>query len=90
MLRWDHYGFHKKRTRTSYAELEFLQPAGSAGDIVHFGAPGVRNIDVLFLMLGWDRYRLHKKRTGTRYAKLEFLYPVGSAGHIMHSGACGA
>jgi hypothetical protein len=30
-------GFHKKR-RTRYAELVFLHPMGSAGDVVYSGA----------------------------------------------------
>jgi hypothetical protein len=54
MLGWDRYGFHIMHTATYYAELVFLQPMGSTGHIVHFGACGVPNIDVLFFMLGWD------------------------------------
>jgi hypothetical protein len=39
-LRWDRYGFDKKRFRTRYAELHFLHPVASVGHIVHFGASG--------------------------------------------------
>jgi hypothetical protein len=41
MLCGDRYGFDKKRVGTHYAELVFLHPAQSAGQIVHsvvFGA----------------------------------------------------
>jgi hypothetical protein len=40
MPRWDQYGFDKKRIGTRYAELLFLHPVGSVGDVVHFGASG--------------------------------------------------
>jgi hypothetical protein len=63
---------------------------GSAGHVVHFGASGARNIDVLFFILGWDQYGLHKKRAGTRYAELVFFHPVGFVGHVVRSGASGA
>jgi hypothetical protein len=51
MLGWDRYRFHKKYTRTRYAELVFLHPVGSAGHILH---SGVQNIDALFFVLDWD------------------------------------
>jgi hypothetical protein len=56
MLRWDHYGFHKKSVGTRYSKLVFLHPVGSTGHVVHFGASGVRSIDALFFVLGWDLY----------------------------------
>jgi hypothetical protein len=54
MLRWDCYGFDKKRVKTRYSELVFLHSLGSAGHIVHFGAAGRQNVDAVFFMLGWD------------------------------------
>jgi hypothetical protein len=68
----------------------YFSCSGGSGHVVHFGASGVSNVDVLFFMLGCDRYKFHKKHIGTHYAELEFLHPVGSAGHVVHSGACGA
>jgi hypothetical protein len=99
MFGWDHYGFHKKRARTSYEELVFLLPVGSVGNKVYSGAFGAQNVDALFFMLGWDRYGFHNKRARTRYTelvflhlwihygKLEFYHPVGSAVHVMDFGA---
>jgi hypothetical protein len=43
--------FIKKRARTRYAEVMFLQQVESVGHIVHFGASGVQNVDVPFFML---------------------------------------
>jgi hypothetical protein len=88
-LRWDRYGFDKKRFRTYYAELHFLHPVGSAGHIVHSGASEARNVDTQFFMLGWDRFGFHKNCNGARYVELLFLHPVGSAGHVVHFGVFG-
>jgi hypothetical protein len=41
VLRWDRYGFDKKRTGTSYAELKFLHLVGSVGHTVHSSASQV-------------------------------------------------
>jgi hypothetical protein len=38
MVSRDRYGFHKKHVGTRYAELLFLHPVGSAGNVVHSGA----------------------------------------------------
>jgi hypothetical protein len=75
-------------------------PVGYVGQVVHSGASGTQNVDVLFFILGWNQYESHQKRVGTRYAKLlflnhvgthyaelVFLHPVGSAGHVVHSDA---
>jgi hypothetical protein len=38
MLRWDRYGFDKKRAGTRYSKLVFLHLVGYAGNVVHSGA----------------------------------------------------
>jgi hypothetical protein len=80
MLRWDRYGFDKKRFRTHYAELVFLHPFGYVGHIVHSGASEVQNVDTLFFMHGWDRYGIHKYCVGTRYTELLFFASGGICG----------
>jgi hypothetical protein len=40
-LRWDRYGYDKKRARTRYAELVFLHPMESVGHVVYSGASGL-------------------------------------------------
>jgi hypothetical protein len=66
MLMWDRYRFQKRRIGTHYAELVFMHPVGYAGHLVHCGAFGACNIDVLFFLLGWDWYEFHKMRRDTR------------------------
>jgi hypothetical protein len=81
--------FHNKRLETSYVELVFLHPVGSAGHVVHSSASRAQNIDALFFKLGSDRYGFRKKCVPTRYAILVFLHSVRSVGHVVHSSAFG-
>jgi hypothetical protein len=55
VLRWDRYGLNKKCTGTHYAELLFLHPVESVGQVAHFVASWARNANTLFFMLRWDR-----------------------------------
>jgi hypothetical protein len=88
-LRWAWCGCHKKRDGTRYTQLVFLNPVGSIGHIVHFGASRPRMIDAIFVIVEWARWGFHKKHAGTHYTELVFLHPVGSAGHVVHSSASG-
>jgi hypothetical protein len=40
ILRWDQYGFDKKRIGRRYTELVFLHPIGSVGHVAHSGTSG--------------------------------------------------
>jgi hypothetical protein len=40
LVGWDQYRLHIKRPDTRYSELVFLNPVGSAGDVVHSGESG--------------------------------------------------
>jgi hypothetical protein len=68
----------------------FLHPVGSTGHVVHSGASGAQNIEILFYILGRDWHGYDKMRTGTRYPEHVFLHPVGYAGHVVHYDASGA
>jgi hypothetical protein len=41
-----------------------------AGHVVHSGAFGVRNVDMLFFIIWFDRYAFDKKHVGSCYANL--------------------
>jgi hypothetical protein len=90
MLGWARCCFHKKCARTHYAELVFLHPVGTAGQVVVSSVFGPRNIDGLFFMLRWDHYGFDKKCTVTRYDEFLFLHTVRSTGHVVHSATSGA
>jgi hypothetical protein len=48
---WTQCGLHKKHAGTRYTELVFLHPVGSTGHVVHYGASGARNVQVLARVL---------------------------------------
>jgi hypothetical protein len=80
MLKWARCGIDKKHAGTHYAELVFLHPVGSTGQVVYSGVSGAQNAKALFFLLGWARCGFHKKRVRTRYTELLFLHLVRSAG----------
>jgi hypothetical protein len=64
MLRWAHYGFHKRYAGTYYAELVFLHPVGSTGHVVHSDASGHERLMHYFSCLGGTGIDLTKSRLG--------------------------
>jgi hypothetical protein len=60
MLRWDRYGFDKKRGGTRYAELVFVHLVGFVEQLVHCVASRASNIDALFFILRWAQCGFHK------------------------------
>jgi hypothetical protein len=87
MLGWARCGFDKKHVGARYAELVFLHPVRSVGNVVHSIASRESKVDTLFFMLGWHWYGFNKKCTWTRYANSMFLHLVVFAGHVVHSDA---
>jgi hypothetical protein len=85
MLRWDRYGYDKKRVGTRYVKIVFWHPVGPMGHVVHSGASGALNDDAVIFMLGWARYSFHEKHVGAHYTELVFLHPMRSVGHVEHS-----
>jgi hypothetical protein len=89
MLWWSGFGSHKKRAGTHYAELVFLQPVGSKGHALSFGASGVRNVDTLFSCSGGPVLDPTKSALGHNTPNLCFCIRWDS-GHVVHYSAPGA
>jgi hypothetical protein len=67
----------------------FLHPLGSVGHILHSGASGAQNVNIVFFILVWAQCGFDKKHDETRYSEPMFFNLVGSTVHIVHSRASG-
>jgi hypothetical protein len=83
--------FPQKSTNTGYAELLFLHPMGSTGDVVHSSArPGHEILTHYFPCSGGTGTDPINSSLGHVMPNLCFCIRWGSAGHVVHSGAFGA
>jgi hypothetical protein len=89
ILWWAQCRFNEKRAGTRYVELVFFHSVGSAGHIVHYGAPECETSMHYFSYSGGAGMVSTKKRIKTHYAELVFLHLVGSVGHIVHRSVSG-
>jgi hypothetical protein len=89
-VRWDRYGFHKKRVRTRDAKIVFLHQLGSTGHVVHPMCPRHETSTHYFSCSGGTGTDSTNSALGHVTLNLCCLNPVGYAGHIVHSVASGA